>query len=189
MSVEPLARASASTEKILAGVSPDQLDLATPCASWKVRDVISHIAGNGYWFAAIAETGVAPDRPDNAAPDVTGGDYKAVFTDGSERAIAAFAAGMDKTLQLPWGEMPAAAFLVMASADQFVHGWDLAKATGQSTELDEDLAAQFLEFYRPVIPDVFRGPDEAGAPFGQVVSVSESTGVVAQLAAFLGRRP
>src|SRR2546429_9168130 len=63
MSVEPLERATASTEKILANLSPDQLALATPCASWKVRDVINHIAGNGYWFEGIASTGTAPDRP------------------------------------------------------------------------------------------------------------------------------
>ena len=190
MSAEVLERATASTEKILANVRSDQLGLATPCASWKVRDLINHIAGNGYWFEGIARDGVAPDRPDNAAPDVASGDFLTAYTEGSRRAVAAFSADgvMDKTLQLPWGEMPAAAFIVMASTDQFVHGWDVAKATGQSTELDPELAAQFLDFYRPALPDVFRGPDPV-APFGPAVTVPASAGSLAQLLAFLGRQP
>jgi uncharacterized protein (TIGR03086 family) len=191
MGVEPMERATASTEKILANLSRDQLDLATPCQSWTVRDVINHIAGNGYWFEGIARDGVAPDRPDNAAPDVTGGDFLANYSDGSRRAIAAFAADgvLDSTLNLPWGEMPAAAFLLMASTDQFVHGWDIAKATGQSTDLDEDLAAVFLEFYSQVPVDSFRGPDGEGAPFGALVTVPASAGPLAQLLALLGRTP
>ena len=190
MNAEPLERATASTEKILASISRDQLDLPTPCASWKVRDVVNHIAGNGYWFEAIASTGMAPERPDNAAPDVTGGDYLGSFTDGARRAIAAFSApgALDKALALPWAEMPASLFIMMASTDQFVHGWDLAITTGQSADLDEELAGRFLDFYRPALPDAFRGPDPQ-APFGRAVTVPASAGVVAQLVAFLGRQP
>jgi uncharacterized protein (TIGR03086 family) len=188
MSVQPFTGASASTAAILANVSQDQLDLPTPCASWTVRDLINHVVGNAFWFEAIADNGVAPDRPDNCAPDFTGGDFKTTFTEGSGRATAAFDAALDKTLQLPWGAMPATAFLMMASADQFVHGWDLAKATGQSTDLAADLAAQFLEFYRQVMSDPFRGPDTQ-APFGAAVRVPESAGTATQLAAFLGRTP
>lgn len=190
MSVELLQRASASTEKILANVTRDQLDSATPCASWTVRDVINHIAGNGYWFAGSASTGTAPDRPDNAAPDVTAGGYLGAFTDGSERAIEAFGApgALEKTLHMPWGDMPASAFIVMASTDQFVHGWDLAEATGQDIALDPELAEQFLAFYRQIPVDAFRGPDPV-APFGEEVSVAPSTGAVTQLLALLGRKP
>ena len=121
---------------------------ASPCASWQVRDVVNHIVGNNFWFEAIARDGVAPDRPNNAAPDETASDYVGRFGEGSASAVAAFGAAMDTTLTLPWGPMPASVFIVMASADQFVHGWDLAKATGQSTDLDPALAAEFLEFYR-----------------------------------------
>jgi uncharacterized protein (TIGR03086 family) len=190
MSEKPLQHANTITDKILTNVSRDQLDLPTPCASWSVRDLITHLVGNTYWFAAIANTATAPDRPDNAAPDVTGGDYLAAFRDGSQRAVSAFdtPGTMDNTLHLPWGDMPAGAFIMMASADQFVHGWDLARATGQPTDLDPELAARFLEFYRPVIPDAFRGPDP-GAPFAVAVDVPPSAGPVAQLAAFLGRTP
>src|SRR6185295_15382997 len=98
MGAEILERADASTEKILAKVSQDQLELASPCMSWQVGDVVNHIVGNNFWFEAIARDGVAPDRPNNAAPDETGGDYVERFGEGSAKAVAAFAAAMDSTL-------------------------------------------------------------------------------------------
>jgi uncharacterized protein (TIGR03086 family) len=187
MGAEILERANASTAKILENISPDQLSGGSPCTSWQVRDVVNHIVGNNFWFEAIARDGVAPDRPDNTAPDETAGDYVARFSEGSARAVTAFEAAMDRTLTLPWGPMPASVFILMASADQFVHGWDLAKATGQSTALDPELANEFLAFYRSAIADAFRGPDTV-APFGPLVATT-SGDPVAQLAAVAGRTP
>jgi uncharacterized protein (TIGR03086 family) len=187
MGAEILAQANASTEKLLANVSRDQLGLASPCASWQVHDVVSHLVGNNFWFAAIARDGVAPDRPDNARPDETKADYVARFQEGSAMAVAAFESAMDKTLDLPWAQMPASAFILMASADQFVHGWDLARATGQAVDLDPDLASHFLGFYRQAIADEFRGPDPA-APFGPLVTTLSSN-PIAQLVAITGRTP
>src|SRR5437879_6271113 len=102
MSVELLEQAITSTEKILAGVSSQQLEEGTPCASWKVRDLVNHIVGSTYWFAATVETGVAPMSEDNVGgPDVSGGDIMTAYRDGSTRAIAAFRApgAMDKALK------------------------------------------------------------------------------------------
>jgi uncharacterized protein (TIGR03086 family) len=191
MSFELLERAIASTQAVISKVSPEQLNASTPCASWKVRDLINHIVGSTYWFAETVDTGVAPaSESDVGGPDVTGGDIAAAFADGSKRAIAAFSApgAMDKTLTLPFGEMPGSAFVMMAANDQFQHGWDLAKATGQAADLDADLARQLLGFVRAAIPDAFRGPD-GKAPFGPVVSVPDSASAPDQLAGFLGRTP
>lgn len=187
MSAEILERANASTENVLGNVSRDKLGLASPCASWHVSDVMNHVVGNNFWFEAIARGGVAPDRPDNASPDETEGDYLGRFREGSAKAVAAFEAAGDKALSLPWAQMPASVFIVMASADQFVHGWDLARATGQPADLDPELASDFLEFYRQAIADEFRGPDSA-APFGPLVTTT-SPDPVDQLVAITGRTP
>ena len=114
----------------------------------------------------------------------------ASYAEGSKRAVAAFNApgALEKTVKLPFGEMPASAFLMMAANDQFQHGWDLAKATGQAATLDPDVAEQLLGFARAAIPDAFRGPD-GKAPFGPAVSVPESASAADQLAGFLGRTP
>jgi uncharacterized protein (TIGR03086 family) len=188
MSVELLKRAVASTDTVLAGVTRGQMDDPTPCASWKVRDVINHIVGGTNWFADTVETGVAPAIDGNVGPNITGGDVVAAFREGSARAINAFSApgAMDKVLKLPFGEMPGGAFVMLASSDVFQHGWDLAKATGQSTNLDPELADQLLGFAKGAIQDAFRGPD-GKAPFGPAMPVAVSASLPDQLAGFLGR--
>jgi uncharacterized protein (TIGR03086 family) len=66
-----------------------------------------------------------------------------------------------------------------------MHGWDLAKATGQPTELDPELASWVLDIARRILP---AAPRE-GTPFGPVVPVEADAGVYAQLAGWLGRQP
>ena len=187
MSAEVLRKAFASTERVLADVKADQMDDPTPCASWNVRDLVNHIVGGTTYFAVAAETGVAPD---NSRVDYTAGDFTATFATGARRAVAAFAAEgtMDKVLKLPFGELPASIFVFIAATDTFTHGWDLAKATGQSTDLDPETAAELLAAVSGFLPDSFRGPD-GEAPFGPRVEVATSSCAADQLAAFMGRTP
>jgi uncharacterized protein (TIGR03086 family) len=74
---------------------------------------------------------------------------------------------------------------MIAASDAFTHGWDLARALGQSTDLDPELAAQLLG--ASMIPDEFRGPD-GQAPFGPKVDVPESAPAADRLAGVLGRQ-
>jgi uncharacterized protein (TIGR03086 family) len=169
----------------LANVSADQMDLPTPCASWSVRDLVNHIVGGTTYFAVTAETGTASPVRD---ADHAAGDFKAQFDEGAQRAVEAFSAegAMEKPMKLPFGELPGSAFVFIASTDTFTHGWDLAKATGQSTDLDAAIAVQLLDAAQ-LIPDEFRGPD-GQAPFGPEVDVPDSASAADKLAAFVGRR-
>jgi uncharacterized protein (TIGR03086 family) len=132
--------------------------------------------------------GAAPD------PDPTHGvDYADIgllesFDKGRAAALAAFNApgALDRSIVLPFGVMPASAFLAIATNDVFVHGWDLARATGASTDLDPELAATLLMQMRSFIPDAMRGPD-GQAPFGPAVEAPSSACPADRLAAFLGR--
>ncbi len=189
MTVEMLERAIASTKTVLANVKPDQLDDTTPCQSWKVRDLINHFVGGTYFFAAVAKNG-EPPQGDGGDRDFTEGDLNATYAAGGAEAVGAFKAPgvMEKTLKLPFGELPGAAFVMIAAADEFVHGWDLARATGQPTaDLDPQLAEQLLAFARENIPEQFRGADGA-APFGPMVDVPADAPAADRLAGFMGRR-
>ena len=185
MSAEVLRQAFASTGGVLANVSVDQLDLPTPCASWSVRDVVNHVVGGTSYFSVTAETGEAPAV---GGADHTAGDFKAAFEEGAKRAVKAFSApgAMEKMMKLPFGELPGSIFVFIAANDTFTHGWDLAKATGQSTDLDPALAAQMLQAAQ-VIPDEMRGPD-GQAPFGPKVDVPDSASAADKLAGFMGRQ-
>ena len=183
MSTEPLAQAIATTRAVLAGVTPADLSKDTPCASWKVSDLINHIIGAQAFFTS-GLTGAPPA----GATDPAAGDFLAVYDDVSNACLAAFSSegAMDKTYTLPFGQMPGPAFLGIATTDTFTHGWDLARARGQSTDLAPDLAAGLLAGAKMAIPPSFRG-EEGKAAFGAEQTAPDGACAADQLAAFLGR--
>jgi uncharacterized protein (TIGR03086 family) len=183
MTTEMLEQSIATTRGVLANVSKDQLGDATPCAQWKVSDVVNHLVGGQYFF----EAGVL-GTPPAGEQDFAAGDFLAAFDDGAQRCVAAFSAdgAMDKMLTLPFGQMPGSAFIGLATTDTFAHGWDLAKATGQDTDLEPELAAQLLVRAREMIQPAFRS--EEGTVFGPEQPAPASASNADQLAAFLGRK-
>jgi uncharacterized protein (TIGR03086 family) len=190
MSTETIANVFAGTRRVLSNVRPDQLAQPTPCASWDVRRLINHIVGGSHWFAITANAGAAPEVDDTEDTDYTAGDMVASYDDGISESLAAFGApgAEEKMVKLPFGEFPGAVFLAFATIDHFTHGWDLAKATGQPTDLDSEIALQLLDQAQMMVPDQFRGPDGV-APFGPIVDAPVSARAADRLAAFLGRTP
>jgi uncharacterized protein (TIGR03086 family) len=190
-----LESAIASTRTVLANVSPDQYDAPTPCASWDVRALVNHIVSGLYFFAEAAATGRPPTPADGsgtgtgAVVDYTEGDVLASYDQGAAAAIAAFSApgAMDRMIELPSAAMPGSAFIGLAATDQFAHGWDLARATGQGTGLASDLADRLLGNAKQTLPDALRG-DDGRAPFGPVQETGPDASPADRLAAFLGRR-
>ena len=184
MSTQPLEAAIKSTRSVLASVTPDQLGIPTPCASWSVTDLINHVIGAQYFFAS----GATGEPPTEAGPDFASGDFVRSFDEASAICLAAFSSEgvMQKMLTLPFGQMPGAAVVGLAATDTFTHGWDLAKATGQSTDLAPELAAGLLAGARQSISPAFRGED-GKAPFTAEQPAPEGATNADRLAAFLGR--
>jgi uncharacterized protein (TIGR03086 family) len=189
MSTEALAQAFADTRGVLVNVTPDQLDLPTPCASWKVRDIVNHIVGGSQWFAASVTAGESPVIEESDFSELADGDFVAEFDKGVAASVAAFGApgAQEKMVKLPFGTMPGSAFMGLATTDTFTHGWDLAKATGQSTDLDPALAEQLLAGSKMAIQDAFRGED-GKMPFGPEQQAPDGASAADRLAAFLGRK-
>lgn len=182
MSTQPYEAAIASTREVLAGVSADQMQNSTPCASWDVAALINHIVGGQHFFLAGLK-----GTPPSEAPDFSAGDFVAAFDDAAAACLAGFQEDgvMEKMHTLPFGEMPGSAFMGLAATDTFQHGWDLAKATGQSTDLSPELAGGILAQSKQSIQEGFRGPE--GAPFATEKPCPEGGSNADQLAAFLGR--
>jgi uncharacterized protein (TIGR03086 family) len=185
MATEGFEQAVSVAKGILTNVRPDQLDDSTPCASWKVRDVINHLVGGSYFFAAATNGEATGDGSD--APDFASGDYRAAYKDGSEQAMAAFAApgALDRIVKVSFGEFPGIAWMGLATTDTFTHAWDLAKATGQSTDLAPQLADQLLIGARRAISEALRGDEPM--PFAAEKSCPDGASAADRLAAFLGR--
>lgn len=184
MSIMPLQQAIQSTRAVLANVTPEQLTSSTPCASWNVSELINHIVGAQYFFSSAAK-GEAPSAD---SVDFAAGDFISAFDQASAITVETLGADgmMEQIIHLPFGDMPGAAVAGLAATDTFTHGWDLAKATGQSTDLAPELAAGLLVGARAAIPDAFRGP-EGKAPFCATQEAPAGATNADQLAAFLGR--
>ena len=163
-------------QTVLANVAPDQFDLPTPCADWAVRDLADHIVDGNAWVQGLAGREPAP-APDDLADAVRA---------SADAAHEVFSApdGLTRMFELPFATMPGAGFVGMRASDVFTHAWDLAKATGQSTDLDPALAAEALEAARSRIQPAMRGP---GRPFEAEQPCPEGRPIADQLAAFLGR--
>lgn len=183
MSTEPLEQSIATAHSVLAGVQTDQLDLQSPCAKWKVSDVVNHIVGGQRFFIDALQG----RQPDGTEADYASGDFVASFDDLSRQCLAGFQAdgALDQTYTLPFGEMPGSAVMGLAMTDTFAHAWDVAKATGQDTDLNPELAAQLLQGAQMMIQPAFRSED--GAVFGPEQTAPEGASNADQLAAFLGR--
>ena len=178
-----LDQALQGTLAILTKVGRGDLDAPTPCASWDVRALVNHFIGTTRWWAVT----IAGDG-DVADADYAAGDFVAAYEESIRIAVAAFGAdgALDKTVRLPFGEFPGSVLRDLASMEQFTHGWDLARATGQPTDLDPGLADGLLSQARLAITDGLRGPD-GQALFGPARQVPAGAGPADQLAAFLGR--
>lgn len=184
MSTRPLQQVNASTRSVLADVTSDQMQNPTPCASWDVAGLINHLVGAQHFFAA----GIKGQPPIGADSDFAAGDYLAAYDEATAALVACFETDgvMQSTVKMPFGEMPAAAVMGLAMNDTFTHGWDLAKATGQSTDIAPELAAQILDQAKSSIREGFRG-EEGSAPFGLERECPDGASAADQLAAFLGR--
>jgi len=187
VSARIVERACSSTQAVLAAVGETDLGRPTPCASWTVSEVIKHVLGSAAFFAEVAEGGVSTD--DDEIPQPLG-DFHDTFGRSAASLVAAFDApgALDKIMKMPIGDLPGSVCIWIASGDIFAHGWDLAKATGQSTDLDPELAEMMLQRLRTMLPDSMRGPD-GKAPFGPKVDVPSSAPAADRLAGYLGRTP
>ncbi len=179
---DALQRAFQSTRAVLEGVDPSSLDNPTPCQSWNVRELIDHIIGAPLW-AVHALRGEETAESSNSHGD----NFVAAYDASAAEVLTAFSepGALEKIVKLPFAEVPGSFLKMMITTDQFTHCWDLARATGQSTVLDPELARALLAEAK--IPSEFRG-EEGVSPFGAERPAPEGASDADRLAAYLGRK-
>ena len=177
------------TSRVVENIEPAQLDNPSPCDEWTVRDVLNHITGGATMFGLCVRDGNVPDEKLGAlmTGDNLGTDYKAAWTSAAADAEESFAipGAMDKIVKLPFGEMPAGMALNIAIFDVTTHAWDLAKATGQSTDLDPEVSGIAYQVAQGMLSDEMR----SSGIFGPEVAVSADAPMADRLAGLAGRTP
>jgi uncharacterized protein (TIGR03086 family) len=180
--IADLEHACANTGRLVANVRADQWSAPTPCTEWNVRELVNHTTWTLTMFGNATRDADAPPRD----ADLLGDDPVAAY----ERAAAAAVAGwralasFDSEITIPIGALPARLAVSINLIDVYVHGWDLAAATGQDAALDEGIAQRVLDVSRAFLPEVGRR-----AAFAEEVQVATDAPAGDQLVAYLGRRP
>jgi uncharacterized protein (TIGR03086 family) len=179
-----LARALDQTGAIIARVRPEQASLPTPCRAWDVHALVNHVVQDVRMFT----TTVGGSEWDRSEADVIGDDWTAAYTEAANALLAAWRreGALEEMVRLPLGEVSAAWRLDQQIADLVVHAWDIARATGQPTDLDPELGQASLAWARQNLRPEFRG-DEGRAAFGPEVPVPADAPLHDRLAAFFGR--
>jgi uncharacterized protein (TIGR03086 family) len=178
--------AMTQTDQIVAGLianlTPDHREMPTPCTEWTVHDLIEHMCQGGHMIAG----GLQGQAPPEVAPDyLANGPAQGWSSVMAHMAEAATPDALAATHQMPFGEVPGEVALSVIVADQLTHAWDLARATGQEVDVDDELAAWALATWQAVVPAESR----TGDGFKAAVPVDDDAPVLDQLVGYTGRTP
>lgn len=180
------ARSLGATGRLVAAVKLDQLGNETPCDGWDVRTLLNHVVSGNWWAQELASGKTIAEVGDRLDGDVVGDDPAAAYDQSAAAAAAAFRApgAMEAMCAVSYGPVPGAVYAGHRLIDVLIHGWDLAKGTGQDTTLDPELVAACWAVVEPQA-DLLRG---SGA-FDSDVVAPEGADAQTRLLAALGRRP
>lgn len=164
---------------VVGGIRPDQLEQATPCSEFTVRGVLEHMVTGATVFAAGFRGEAPPAEVDTSDPVAQLGPALGELVD----AILA-PGGLEGTIAAPFGTVPREVFARFVVLDGLVHGWDLARATGQRYEPPADLVQAVEAFARQTISDEMRVP----GVFAAATPPPDGASPIERLAAFTGRQ-
>jgi uncharacterized protein (TIGR03086 family) len=179
-----LRPACAETARLAAAVRDDQLHDPTPCAGRDVAWLLTHLLG-----LSLAFTPGAPGQDDGAGPARLDPAWRELLP----ARLAALAEAWRHPE--PYGRQLEAGGVVMDGPDAaavaldevVLHGWDLARATGQDHAVDEASAAVVLAFTTAVA-----APGEEWSReglFGPAVPVPDGAGPFERALGLAGRDP
>ena len=185
--IDQLERAQAWTGAIVAGVHKEDLHEPTPCSDWDVSMLLDHLIADIDTFNRVA-SGEPLDLVTSIKPEENAGlatpDGAAVFERVTARARELWSApgALEQTYRTSRSELPGAGLFNIFLIELLVHGWDIAKATGQPVEMPADLAEGALAFTTKMMKDKRMG-------FEQPVPAPEDASATDRLVAWLGRTP
>ena len=176
----------AQTRPIVAAIEPDQYDLPTPCPEWDVRGLLNHLLG-----VFVMWEGLPAGAPDLTALSTQhiNGEALAAYDRLAGAALTAWQADgvVENPVSFPGHDLPGPFAARMLLGDVVLHGWDLAQATGQDVEWNEEIATDLLEWHQQA-QETFP-PDLRAQVFGPDVQCADDADAMTQLVAVSGRNP
>lgn len=130
---EEMAAAAAEDARVVAGVRADQLTAATPCPDWDLHTLLNHTI---LWTAFSAERRARaeplPDELMNRDFAAEPG-FAATYAAQLNRAVQAWSdpQAWERELKVMGSPTASADVGALLVAEMVLHGWDIARASGQ----------------------------------------------------------
>ncbi|MDG9705501.1 TIGR03086 family metal-binding protein [Streptomyces sp. DH37] len=188
LDLEPPARRMAL---VLEGVGDERLPAPTPCEGVSVGDLLHHVLGLSVAFRDAARKELGPTTrtdPASSRPSAAllPADWRGAVPRALDELVAAWRdpAAWEGTTQAGGVTLPAAVAGHVALNELLIHGWDIARATGQAYDCDE-------ASLRASIGLLSQSTDEAerAGTFGPVVEVPGDAPLLDRAVGLSGRRP
>jgi uncharacterized protein (TIGR03086 family) len=187
-----LGNAAREMTRLVNGVRDDQLGDPTPCPDYTLGDLLQHVRGLAEAFTLA---GLKEQPPGGSQPPPLGDasrlppDWRGETTEWLGRLVDAWSvdAAWDGSTWIAGFEAPASAVGVTAANELVVHGWDVARASGQEVVLDDSALAPAREFVAMMSGP---GSDEArGDAFGPALTAPPGASALEEVIAGNGRDP
>jgi uncharacterized protein (TIGR03086 family) len=195
MSMLDLGPAAGEVARLLDGVREDHMTAPTPCPEYPVAALLDHLMGLSLAFTwAARKTTAAEGGSDEAgrgrvSAEHLDPDWRTVLPRRLDELAEAWRdpAAWEGMTEAGGVTMPAETMGVVALDELVLHGWDLARATGQQFRCDPASTAAVLAFTTASAePDQAAGRDGL---FGPVVDVGEDAPALDRALGFAGRDP
>lgn len=179
-------RALTFTRNVIHGIDSEQWDWPTPCEDWSVRELVNHLVSGNYWVGELMGGKTIDDVGDRLEGDLLGYDPLAKYEESAKIADHAFhePGAMERVAAVSYGPVPGDIYCGHRFIDVLVHGWDLAKGTGQGTTLSPELVDAAIAVTEPQL-ELLR----ASGAYGTDVEVPGGADPQTTLLAWTGRRP
>lgn len=180
-----LAPAGRQLATVVAGITDDQLTAPTPCEDTTVAGLLDHVIGLTQAFTDAAHK-VGGDSVPQASADALDPDWRTTIPRQIDALVVAWQgpAAWEGDTKAGGVVAPAAIMGQVAMNEMLIHGWDLARATGQSYDTDDASAEVSLGLLSASADD-----DSGEGMFGPVVTVPDDAPPLDRALGLSGRDP
>ena len=188
MSVDLMIKKAIDTAKqVVANVETSRYGDPTPCTERNVKDMANHMTGFLVMTEVAARKQPAMDGS-GEVPDLVGDNPGPVYAGLADKAAAAWSApgALQGTTEFgPVGLVPVEVAAGITLMEIAVHAWDLAAGSGQSYQMDPEVAEATWQAVQQVVTDDAR---KRGA-FAAKVAVPADASTQDRILGFTGRDP